>query len=88
MAIRKLLEVLEENGGKNPKSKYKFVYFQRQRERSIDTTCYWAASIHRGGKKVISKVFKDEEDAGKAVDLALIKLGEEPVNGFYKRKGA
>ena len=64
------------------KSQYKYVYFKKRQAGYGEG---WMARIDRKNKVkdtkwIIQKWFLTEIEAAKAVDLALIKNNEEPVN--------
>lgn len=68
------------------KSKYKnVVALETSNKGKSSIQKYWQATIKRNNKRILNKCYKTEKEAAKAVDLTLIKLGENPVNGFYKK---
>lgn len=70
------------------KSKYKYVYYQKP--HGTYKKGMWMAYIKRRNNVrdtnfIIRKHFNTELEAAKAVDIALIKNKEEPVN-IYKKQ--
>jgi hypothetical protein len=62
-------------------SKYKNVAYHQNRLRGAGSkNGWWVASVRRDGKRLIQKLYETEREAAKAVDIALIKAGYEPVN--------
>ena len=61
------------------KRKYKYVYAAR-----YGNTNYMCAISNVNGRRW-QKRFASEIDAAKAVDLQLINMGKQPINGFYTK---
>ena len=63
------------------KSKYKYVYDTStfRRNGKISPAVKWQMKIYHDGT-IIRKFFETERDAALAVDMALIRIGRDPVN--------
>tara|TARA_R110000772_G_scaffold146707_1_gene257041 strand:+ start:37 stop:312 length:276 start_codon:yes stop_codon:yes gene_type:complete len=69
-------------------SQYKNVYYQKAYTKGKDAQPhYWKAEVSREGVKIVNKqfTFDDERGAARAVDLALIRNGYDPINGIFER---
>lgn len=60
----------------NSNTGYAHVYEDKRVKRIKRFRAYF----RRDGKSVINAYYEDVREAAKAVDMALIRLGEEPVN--------
>lgn len=70
------------------KSKYKYVYYIKPTgncRKYMWRSCIVRRNEFRDTNYIIRKLFKTELEAAKAVDIALIKNKEEPVN-IYKKQ--
>ena len=68
------------------KSIYTGVHYQRNKCRGQNSRHGWyKATITRDGKRLLNKLYENDRDAAKAVDLALLKAGYPQINNLYKR---
>lgn len=69
------------------KSKYKNVVAKKNvRTNTKNIPYYYQAKVTRKKEVIIDITLSDEVKAAKLMDLALIKKGFEPINGFYTKK--
>ena len=69
-------------------SKYTGVSWRDNQSKSKNAVKgFWLATIQRDTKILVRKTYTadDERGAARAVDLALLKAGYEPVNGIFTK---
>lgn len=75
-------------GVANRQSKYTGVSWQDNHTKSKNSAIgFWTARVQREGRKLCDKLYSadDERGAARAVDLALLRNGYEPVNGIFEK---